>query len=279
MSAAESLGVEGPRRAVPKTLENTREADVTRLPADDPDAVAAAAADEFAPYFDRSLAPAVMVTTSPSPSKKTYDFSADLLEALPAARFYRRGAHRLSKIVTYATKKQFTHVVVLNEGASKTLDSLLVVHLPAGPTARFRLTNPVPCAAIRGHGRPTDHAPELVLHGFGTGVGTRVGRLLASLFPVDPAFRGRQVATLHAQRDFIFFRHHRYVFEERAVKRATGTAAQTGTKKVVARLQELGPRFTLRLLSLHRGALEGRGATVEWEPKKVARGSRRRFVL
>jgi len=181
--------------------------------------------------------------------------------------------------VTYASKRDFTHLIVLNEGASKTLDTLLLVHLPAGPTARFRLTNPVPCASIRGHGRPTDAAPELVLHGFGTGVGTRVGRFLASLFPVDPAFRGRQVATLHAQRDFIFFRHHRYVFEERAVKRASGTAAQTGTKRVTARLQELGPRFTLRLLSLHRGALEGRGAAVEWEPKKVARGSRRRFVL
>lgn len=272
VTAAEELGVEGPKRAVPKTLENTRDADPTTLPADDPDALAAAAADEFAPYFAREKAPAVMVTTSVSPKGATYRFAADLLEALPSASFYRRGGHRLSKVVTYATNKEFTHVLVLNEGRGATLDSLLVIHLPCGPTARFRLTNPVPCAAIRGHGRPTAHAPELVLRGFGTRVGARVGRLLASLFPVDPAFRGRQVATLHAARDFVFFRHHRYVFEERE-------GAARGGARVAARLQELGPRFTLRLLSLHRGAAAGRDAVAEWEPKKVARGSRRRFVL
>lgn len=279
VATAESLGVEGPRRAIPKTLENMREADVTRLPSDDADALAAASHDEFAPYFDRSLTPNVMVTTSPSPSKQTYQFCADLLEVIPDAQFYRRGAHRLAKIVGYASSRGFTHLLVLHEGAAKSVDQLLIIHLPGGPTARFRVTNPKPCASIRGHGRPTAHAPELVLHGFGTAVGTRVGRLLASLFPTDPAFRGRQVATLHAQRDFIFFRHHRYVFEEKAVKKAVGGAAQKVEKKVVARLQELGPRFTLRLVSLTRGALAGRGAAVEWEPKKVARGSRRRFVL
>lgn len=277
VTAAEELGVEGPRRAVPKTLENTREADPTTLPAGDPDAAAAAACDEFAPYFARDKAPAVLVTTSVSPKGATYRFAADLLEALPAAVFYRRGGHRLPKIVAYAAAKGFTHILVLNEGAAATLDSLLVVHLPCGPTARFRLTNAVPCAAIRGHGRPTAHAPELVLRGFGTGVGSRVGRLLASLFPVDPAFRGRQVATLHAQRDFVFFRHHRYVFEEKEGR--GGGGAGGGRARVAARLQELGPRFTLRLLSLHRGACAGRGAVAEWEPKKVARGSRRRFVL
>lgn len=36
-------------------------------------------------------------------------------------------------------------------------------------------------------------------------------RLIQSLFPQDPNFRGRRVVTFHNQRDFIFFRHHRYV--------------------------------------------------------------------
>lgn len=35
-------------------------------------------------------------------------------------------------------------------------------------------------------------------------------RLIQSLFPQDPNFRGRRVVTFHNQRDFIFFRHHRY---------------------------------------------------------------------
>lgn len=36
-------------------------------------------------------------------------------------------------------------------------------------------------------------------------------RLIQSLFPQDPHFRGRRVVTFHNQRDFVFFRHHRYV--------------------------------------------------------------------
>jgi ribosome production factor 1 len=41
---------------------------------------------------------------------------------------------------------------------------------------------------------------------------------------------GRQVVTFHNQRDFIFVRHHRYVYK------------QEEGGKVRARLQELGPR-------------------------------------
>ena len=46
----------------------------------------------------------------------------------------------------------------------------------------------------------------MILNDFDTVVGQRVGRLLASLFSQDSAFKGRQVATFHNQRDFIFFR-------------------------------------------------------------------------
>lgn len=42
--------------------------------------------------------------------------------------------------------------------------------------------------------------------------------MFASLFHQEPQFRGRRVATFHNQRDFIFFRHHRYIFDEKDVK-------------------------------------------------------------
>jgi rRNA maturation protein Rpf1 len=191
--------------------------------------------------------------------------------------------------------------------------------LGTGPTARFRVTNVKRCKDIRGHGRPTAHNPELVLRGFGTAAGTRVGRLLASMFPIEPAFRGRQVATLHAQRDFIFFRHHRYVFEEKEDGRARRAAAELRKKErrkgkrsgegkreggssaavdraaaasdaevgaalppptaVVARLQELGPRFTLKLLDLRKGVLCGGDSEKEWAPSREARKARRKFSL
>jgi ribosome production factor 1 len=55
-------------------------------------------------------------------------------------------------------------------------------------------------------------------------LGHRAGRFLGSLFPHNVQFRGWQVATFHKQRNFIFVKHHRYVFEEGAheVSEATG---------------------------------------------------------
>ena len=46
-------------------------------------------------------------------------------------------------------------------------------------------------------------------------------------------------------------RHHRYIFEEKK----PGKAAKEDAPKVGARLQELGPRFTLKLRSLQVGML------------------------
>ena len=78
----------------------------------------------------------------------------------------------------------------------------------------------------------------------GGDLGHRVGRMLGCLVPHEPQFRGRQVVTLHNQRDFIFFRH-RYIFEEKS-------GGNGKKQRVAARLQELGPREELDLPPVRR---------------------------
>lgn len=80
--------------------------------------------------------------------------------------------------------------------------------------------------------------PELILNNFDSKIGVKVGRLFASLFPQNPEFKGRRVVTFHNQRDYIFFRHHRYIFTE-------------GYEGV--NMQEIGPRFTLRVKKVFAG--------------------------
>lgn len=109
------------------------------------------------------------------------------------------------------------------------VDAITLIHLPNGPTAYFKLSS------IRSW--PSAHYPELVLNGFVTRLGHAVGRMFQTLFPPLPEFEGRQVVTLHNQRDFLFFRRHRYVFK---------STEKTG-------LQEIGPRFTLKLRWLKKG--------------------------
>jgi ribosome production factor 1 len=184
---------------------------------------------------------------------------------------------------------------VFNEDR-KGVNGLLHVHLPDGPTAHYRLSNLVLGRDIKGHGRATAHKPELILNRFDTRLGRRLGRMIASLFHQDPNFRGRRVVTFHNQRDFVFFRHHRYVFEEKEKRVGTGDAGSSSGKGgkgssgggkepaqrrvVQARLQELGPRFTLKLLSLQKGTFDARGGEFEWvHNRKAMDTSRRKFHL
>ncbi|KAJ2285595.1 Ribosome production factor 1, partial [Coemansia sp. RSA 2706] len=78
-----------------------------------------------------------------------------------------------------------------------------------------------------------------------------------------PEFQGRQVATFHNQRDFIFFRRHRYVFKN--------------SKRV--NLQEIGPRFTLKLRWLQKGLYDPQNGEYEWVYKADLETSRRRVFL
>ena len=79
--------------------------------------------------------------------------------------------------------------------------------------------------------------------------------MFQTLFPPLPEFEGRQVVTLHNQRDFLFFRRHRYVDISHT---HTGVASHSLHRYAFrsiekAALQEIGPRFTLKLRSLKKG--------------------------
>ncbi len=87
--------------------------------------------------------------------------------------------------------------------------------------------------------------PELLLNGFQTPLGLLAAKSMNTLFPPKPELAGRQVLTLHNQRDYIFFRRHRYIFREarateKNVQGADGKEME-GVKGIRAGLQEIGP--------------------------------------
>jgi ribosome production factor 1 len=76
-----------------------------------------------------------------------------------------------------------------------------------------------------------------------------------TLFPPRPEISGRQVVTLHNQRDYLFFRRHRYIFREarpteKNVVGADGKEME-GVKGIRAGLQEIGPSKALPFRSRH----------------------------
>ncbi|KAG6552717.1 hypothetical protein Mapa_005664 [Marchantia paleacea] len=282
------LGNVPPPRKIPRTIENTREADETVAQADDEELQAEECADEFSQYFAHEITPKVIITTSQQNSVATRKFCADLLTVIPNCHYYKRGTYNLKQIVKYAINREFTSIIVINENR-KEPNGMLVVNLPEGPTAHFKLSSVVLSKKIKGHGKASRHQPELILNNFTTRLGHRVGRMFASLFPQDPNFRGRRAVTFHNQRDFIFFRHHRYIFESKEIKekkekpnkvdpKAVKEKKRQPKEQVIARLQ-CGPRFTLKMQSLQHGTFDTKYGEYEWLHKPDMDTSRRRFFL
>ncbi|CAL5410243.1 unnamed protein product [Camellia sinensis] len=265
------LGEEPPPRMIPRTIENTRELDETVCKPDDEELFAGNDVDEFSSILKRECTPKILITTCRFHSTRGPAFISELLSVIPNAHYYKRGTYDLKKIVEYARKNDFTSIIVVHTNRREP-DALLVIGLPDGPTAHFKLSKLVLRKDLKSHGNPTSHEPELVLTNFTTRLGHRVGRLIQSLFPQDPNFRGRRVVTFHNQRDFIFFRHHRYIFETKENKQSDSESKkvkdnkdENGTQdKTIARLQECGPRFTLKLISLQHGTFDTKGGEFEW---------------
>jgi ribosome production factor 1 len=98
--------------------------------------------------------------------------------------------------------------------------------------------------------------------------------MFAALFPQQPEFLGRQVVTFHNQRDFIFFRQHRYakppssLWVVRVVLNARVLCCH-GYRYIFkdgkrVGLQEIGPRFTLKLRSLQKGTFDSKFGEFEF---------------
>ncbi|PRQ48388.1 putative anticodon-binding, Brix domain-containing protein [Rosa chinensis] len=149
----------------------------------------------------------------------------------------------LLSIIEYANKKEFTSLIIVYTNRREP-DALLIIGLPNGPTANFKLSKLVLRKDIKNHGNPTNHELELVLNNFTTRLGHRIGR---------------------------------YIFETKETKQAEVKGKKTKDSKAdaitkakpFARLQECGPRFTVKLISLQHGTFDPRGGEFEWVHKVI----------
>jgi len=263
---ADALGEDAPPKKVPKTLESLRLPDGTTVQDDDEEVVNGINEDEFQDYFNKSYVPKVLITSSENPLLKTRLFMKELGRIIPNSTVFHRRQTPVKKMIEQATQHEFTDIIVINEHKREPC-SMLVTHLPEGPTAFFRVSNVKLTKHIKRDWKEiTSHRPEIILTNFTTRLGQGVARMLAALFHYDPQFKGRRAVTFHNQRDYIFIRHHRYEFKS--------------GKKVAIR--ELGPRFTIKLKSLQKGTFDSKTGEYEWiitNKRHDMETSRRRFYL
>lgn len=260
---AEARGEEVQRQE-PRSIDKMREADETIVPAEDSEVEEDEAMDEFEKYFQNGKKPKILVTTQQKPSKKCFDFLKELVNVIPNTFYYPRRDFPFKKICEYATNKDFTDVMLFHEKA-KVLQGVYISHLPKGPTSYWRITRLKLGQDMKGGATcNASHNPELILNGFVTRLGRRLARQFAALFPQRPDFESRRTVTFHNQRDFIFFRHYRYVFKE------------DGTK---CKLQEIGPRFTMKCRYLQHGTFDAKEGEYEFIWRPDSQVSRKKFFV
>lgn len=260
----------GGDRSQGHTIESLREQDHTAVDnlgdSDNEELRKELEIDDFSSYFSRSYTPRVLITYADNPVTKTRKFGIELARIIPNSLAKIRNRSSMKKMVKSAIRENFTDIMVINEN-NRQPNGLVVIHLPNGPTAHFKLSNVKITKEIRrSHTEFTTHRPEVILTNFTTRLGLTVGRMLGALFHHDPEFKGRRAVTFHNQRDYIFFRHHRYEFTKEGER---------------AKLRELGPRFTLKLRSVQEGTFDTKCGDFDWmvTNKRHAMEGRRRFFL
>ncbi|XP_034229036.1 U3 small nucleolar ribonucleoprotein protein IMP4-like isoform X3 [Prunus dulcis] len=90
--------------------------------------------------------------------------------------------------------------------------------------------------------------PHVILDNFTTKLGERTANILKHLFPV-PKPDTKRIITFANQSDYISFRHHTY-------------EKHGGPKSIV--LEEIGPRFEMRLFKIKLGTLDQTESQDEW---------------
>ncbi|CAL8076128.1 unnamed protein product [Calicophoron daubneyi] len=271
----------GKPAGIPQTLESLRTVDETIVPKDDPDLLMEQDSDELAEVFSGDRTPKLLLTFSDRVCPRTVGFCKELAKVIPNVYLKARWHLPVKKIIPKAIENGFTAVMIVNED-NKKANTLVVSHLPKGPTVTFRLSNVRLRREMRGRRRNKDIEPNVIPHlitsRFTTRLGLRTERLIGALFPdacrSAPTVHSRTVV-FHNQRDFIFFRHFRY-------QRRTADAEENkgGRGKEYIAMNEVGPRFTLKLRSIQLGTFDSQFGDYEWVRKRSEIGKgRRTFVL
>ncbi|KAK5989042.1 Ribosome production factor 1 [Cladobotryum mycophilum] len=215
--------------------------------------------------------PKILVTTS---LNSTLHHEAQLLcTFFPNSHYIPRSSHRygykysLREICKFSANKEYTAVILLKEDLKKPT-GLSIVHLPAGPTFHFSISNWIEGRKLPGHGNPTNHYPELLLNNFKTPLGLLTAKLFMTMFPLVPSsWADKSLLCITST--------------EKSVVSADGKELK-GVESIRAGLQELGPRFTLKLRRVDKGigraGSEGPDAA-QWEWKAKMEKDRKRFNL
>ncbi|XP_066948676.1 U3 small nucleolar ribonucleoprotein protein IMP4 isoform X1 [Macrobrachium rosenbergii] len=187
--------------------------------------------------------PKIVITTSHDPSAKLKQFAKEMKLLFPNSQRMNRGKYENKQLIEACRANQVTDFIVLHETRGRP-DAMVISHLPCGPTAYFTLADVVMRHDIPDIGTMSEQYPHLIFQNFKSSLGVRTSNILKYLFPVPKEDSTRVVSFINWD-DWILFRQHTY-------KKIDGGKDYS--------LQEIGPRFSMKLYRIILGTLDEEGA-------------------
>jgi U3 small nucleolar ribonucleoprotein protein IMP4 len=206
--------------------------------------------------------PKIVITTSRDPSSRLKMFVKELRLIFPNSQRMNRGNYEMKQLIHACRSNNVTDFIIVHEHRGVP-DTLVICHLPYGPTAYFTMLDVIMRHDIPEIGTMSEQYPHLIFHNFKTKLGLRTMSILKYLFPV-PKEDSKRVITFANHDDYICFRHHTY-------KKVNGKDIE---------LTEVGPRFQLKLYEIKLGTLDAASAAdTEWALRPYMNTSHKRRFL
>ncbi|XP_058800815.1 U3 small nucleolar ribonucleoprotein protein IMP4 [Phymastichus coffea] len=206
--------------------------------------------------------PKIVITTSRDPSSRLKMFVKELRLIFPNSQRMNRGNYDIKQLIHACRANDVTDFIMVHEHRGVP-DSLIICHLPYGPTVRFTMSDVIMRHDIPDIGPMSEQYPHLIFHNFKTKLGLRAMSILKYLFPV-PKEDSKRVITFANHDDYIVFRHHTY-------KKIHGKDIE---------MTEIGPRFQLKLYDIKLGTLDSEAAAdTEWALRPYMNTTHKRRFL
>lgn len=138
--------------------------------------------DELRLYFTQNCDPRIYMTTSLDAGPRVLEFCQNIVDIFGGTVEFHRRYEDYSvrdKAIELASCGYTSMIIIQADNSKRNPSHLMLIALPQGPSAYFRLTNVYTRKELVGAVEPIPNAPpEALMTNFKTRLGRRVGRLL-----------------------------------------------------------------------------------------------------
>jgi U3 small nucleolar ribonucleoprotein protein IMP4 len=189
----------------------------------------------------------IIITTSRNPSSSLLRFTKELKKIFPLSLRVNRGNKFLKSLISFCLTENATDLLLVYENRGNP-SSLIISHLPSGPTVFFRLSNII----VNKFGKK-EHIPRnfplIVIENLNSPLGKRLSSIIRNLFPT-PYTNSKNVVIFSGKDNVVTCKN--YWFERK------------GNLKSDILIHQFSPSFDMFPFKISLGILFEKKTEVEW---------------